>query len=98
MQKLIDPFWRINDYARLTFGTWLKEVVVNFLPPYSFGYGSTEGEILIVLKEGMRFLRALIPWWNTPIRSKDLSIVPNDAKEFFFQFETAWKKWKKGKK
>jgi len=95
LQKLIDPFWRISNYKGLTFGRWLKEVAFNILPPYSFGFGSSVGEILIVLKEGKRALRAVIPWWNTPIRSKDLSIVPNDPKEFFFQFDVALKKWRK---
>jgi class 3 adenylate cyclase len=96
-QKLIDPMWHIQDYAGLSFGRWFRDVVLNFLPPYSFGYGSIDGEILIVLKAGRRFLRVLIPWWNTPIRSKDLSIVPNDVKEFFFQLDTAWHKWGKVK-
>jgi class 3 adenylate cyclase len=97
-QKLIDPFWRLTSYSDLTIGRWFKEVVLNLLPPYAFGFGSAEGEILTVLKEGKRFLRLLVPWWNTPIKSKDLSLVPFDVKEFYFQFDIALKKWKKSKK
>ena len=97
-QKLIDPFWRISEYQGLTPIRWFKEVVLNILPPYSFGFGSGEGEILIVLIEGKRALRALVPWWNTPVKSKDLSIVPFDVREFFFQLDSALKKWKKKRK
>jgi class 3 adenylate cyclase len=93
--KLLDPFGRISDYGSLTFGLWLKEVALNLLPPYSFGYGSTQGEVLIRLKEGFRAMRVIIPWWNTPVRSKDLSIAPNDAREFYAQLEVAFKKWSK---
>jgi hypothetical protein len=40
----------------------------------------------------------VIPWWNTPIRSKDLSIAPNDAREFFAQLDVAFKKWQQQQK
>jgi hypothetical protein len=97
-QKLIDPFWRISSYADLTIGRWFKEVVSNILPPYAFGFGSVEGEIVIILKEGKRFLRLLFPWTNSPVKSRDLSLVPFDVKEFYYQVDIALRKWKKSKK
>jgi class 3 adenylate cyclase len=94
-QKLIDPFGRIGDYSGLTVRRWLGEVVFNILPPYSFGFGSGEGEVHIVLQEGYRVLRALIPWWNTAVKSKDLSLLPFDAKEFTGQLQVAIMRWNK---
>ena len=93
--KLLDPFGRISDYGAMTFRLWLKEVLLNLLPPYSFGFGSVQGEVLFRLVDGYRAMRVAVPWWNTPVRSKDLSIAPNDAREFFAQLEVAYKKWRK---
>lgn len=97
-QKLIDPFWRITSYADLSVGRWFKEVVTGILPPYAFGFGSVEGEIVIILKEGKRFLRLMFPWTNSPVKSRDLSLVPFDVKEFYYQVDIAFRKWKKSKK
>jgi len=94
-QKVIDPFGRIAEYQGLTFGEWLKAVVLNVLPPYSFGFGSREGEIHVMLKEGYRVMRGLVPWLNTAVKSRDLSLTPFDAKEFYVQLEVALTKWKK---
>ncbi len=94
-QKLIDPFGRIGEYRDLTFGRWLRGVVLNVLPPYSFGFGAGESEIQVRLKDGYRLMRALIPWWNTPVKSRDLSLTPFDAREFYVQTEVALTKWKK---
>jgi class 3 adenylate cyclase len=91
--KLLDPFGRIPDYGNLTFGVWVREVLLNILPPYSFGYGSTSGEVLVTLREGYRILRLILPWSNTPMRSRDLSLAPNDGREFFFQLDVAFKRW-----
>ena len=96
--KLFDPFGRISDYGALTFAMWFREVVLNLLPPYSFTFGSAQGEIRIRLVQGYRAMRVVIPWWNTPIRSKDLSIAPNDAREFFAQLDVAFKKWQQQQK
>jgi hypothetical protein len=95
-QKIIDPFGRIDDYALLTPRRWFSDVVLNVLPPYSFGFGSAEGEIHIVLAEGKRLMRLLIPWWNTAFRSKDLSLLPFDAREFYGQLDVAISRWQKG--
>ncbi len=94
-QRLIDPFGRIIDYGTLTFGSWLKEVLFNILPPYSFGFGAGKVEILVRLNAGYTVLRVFIPWWNNPVRSRDLSLLPGDAKEFFGQLEVAYAKWKR---
>ena len=91
--KIIDPFGRITDPGAMTFKIWLKEVALNILPPYSFGFGAAQGEILIRLVEGYRLMRMLIPWWNTPLKSRDLSISPFDAREFYAQLDVAYKKW-----
>jgi class 3 adenylate cyclase len=93
--KIIDPFGRINDYGTMTFKTWLKEVALNILPPYSFGFGSAQGEILITLLAGFRTMRMVIPSWNTPLKSRDLSISPFDAREFYEQLDVAFKKWRR---
>jgi class 3 adenylate cyclase len=93
--KLLDPFGRIADYGSMTFATWTREVVMNILPPYAFGFGSATGEILIRLNEGYRAMRMVFPWWNTPIKSRDLSIAPNDPREFYAQLDVAFKKWRK---
>jgi len=91
--KILDPFGRVSDYGSMSLKTWFREVALNILPPYSFGFGSAQGEILIRLTQGYRIMRMVIPWWNTPLRSRDLSISPFDAREFHAQFEVAFKKW-----
>ncbi len=92
--KIIDPLSRIENYENMTFGKWIKEVF-NILPPYSFGFGSKQGEIHIRLKEGFRAMRVVIPWFNTPVRSKDMSLLPFAPKEFFDQLQVALEKWKR---
>jgi hypothetical protein len=96
--KLIDPFGRVLDYNALTFGLWVKDVLMNILPPYSFGYGSQQGEVLVTLKQGYRTMRLLFPWSNTAIRSRDLSLAPNDGREFYYQIDVAFRRWKSSKK
>ncbi len=95
--KLIDPLSRIPDYKGLTFGKWFSEVVLNLLPPYSFGFGSRKGEIHILLKEGFRAMRILVPWFNSPVRSKDMSLLPFAPREFYEQFQVALEQWKRSK-
>jgi len=94
-QKLIDPFGRIIHYDGLTLGVWLRQVVFNILPPYSFGVGTGSAEIHIRLTAGYQGLRAVFPWLNTPIKSRDLSLAPGDPREFFRQLEFAYRRWKK---
>ena len=96
-QKLIDPFGRLMQYDRLRFRDWFREVVLNVLPPYSFGFGSGKAEVHLRLYAGYRGMRFLLPWWNTPFKSKDLNLVPNDAREFYQQLVFAFNKWKKKK-
>jgi class 3 adenylate cyclase len=91
--KLIDPFGRVLDYNSLTLRSWVKDVLLNVLPPYSFGFGSQQGEVLVTLREGYRSLRVIFPWSNTPVRSRDLSLAPNDGREFFYQIDVAYKRW-----
>jgi len=94
-QKLIDPFGRIINYDGLTLGAWLRQVAFNLLPPYSFGVGTGSAEIHIRLAAGYQGLRAVFPWLNTPIKSRDLSLAPGDPREFFRQLEFAHRRWKK---
>ncbi|HUI66419.1 MAG TPA: adenylate/guanylate cyclase domain-containing protein [Bacteroidota bacterium] len=93
--RILDPFGRVSEYRSMSIFTWLKEVALNILPPYSFGFGSAQGEILIRLLAGYRTMRVVIPWWNTPLKSRDLSISPFDAREFYSQLEVAFKKWRR---
>jgi hypothetical protein len=94
-QKLIDPFGRVVSYDSLTFWSWLKEVVLNILPPYSFGFGGGKAEIHVRLYQGYQALRVFVPWWNSPLRSRDFSLLPGDTRAFYAQFETAFSKWKR---
>jgi class 3 adenylate cyclase len=96
--KLIDPMSRIADYSDLTFRKWFSEVILNLLPPYSFGFGSRKGEIHVLLKTGYRAMRILVPWFNSPVRSKDMSLLPFAPKAFFEQFQVAFEQWKRAKK
>ena len=93
--KFLDPFYRIGDYNKFSFRMWIKEVVLNVLPPYSFGFGSRIGEVHVYRKKGFNKIRLLAPWLNSPKKSKVISITPSDPKEFFEQLEVAYAKWKK---
>jgi hypothetical protein len=75
--------------------TWVREVFLNPFPPYSFGLGGREGEIRVRLKEGVRLLRVLVPWFNTAVRSMDIGLHPFAAREFFDQMDVAFAKWKR---
>ena len=94
-RKMIDPLSRVASNKRLSLRTWLRDVVFNILPPYSFGFGAHKGEIHVRLKEGHRLLRMIIPWFNSPRKSKDISLLPFAPKEFFDQFRIAFQTWKK---
>ena len=93
--RILDPFGRVFDYKSMTFGVWLKEVFLNVLPAYSFGFGAGHAEVLIRLNAGYTVARLFVPWWNNPVKSRDLSLLPGDAKEFFAQLEVAYAKWKR---
>ena len=96
--RILDPFGRLSGKEVLSPGLWLREVFLNILPPYSFGFGAGKGEVHVRLNTGYAILRALVPWWNTPVRSRDLSLLPFDAHEFYAQLEVALAKWRlKGK-
>jgi len=94
-RKIIDPLSRVASNKKLSFKTWLRDVVFNILPPYSFGFGSHKGEIHVRLKEGHRLMRMVIPWFNSPRKSKDISLLPFAPREFFDQFRIAFQTWKK---
>ncbi len=93
--RLLDPFGRVDGTQPLTFHTWMRDVLGNILPPYSFGVGSGRAEIHIRLNGGVTILRLFLPWLNTPMRSQLLSIHPSDTKEFYVQCEVALMKWGK---
>ncbi len=94
-QKLIDPFGRVMNYSRLSIWRWFREVVLNVLPPYSFGFGSGKAEVQIRLREGYQVLRILFPWLNNAFKSRDISLLPGDTREFFYQMENAFRKRRK---
>jgi hypothetical protein len=95
--RVLDPFGRIPDPRSFTLGTWVREVLLNILPPYSFGFGAEGEEIHVRLTKGHTIMRVFFPWRNTPLKSRDLSLSPFDAREFFSQFDTAFTKWKRQK-
>jgi hypothetical protein len=94
-RKLIDPLCRVATTRKLSPISWFKDVFLNFLPPYSFGINSREGEINIQKKMGYRFLRFIFPWLNSPGKCKDISLYPYDAWEFFEQSRIAFYSWKR---
>jgi len=95
INKILDPFYRIPHNTPFTIKVWFTEVILNMLPPYSFGFSSRHGEIQIHRRKGVNKTRILLPWLNTFKRSKIISLSPSDPKEFFEQLEVAYAKWKK---
>jgi serine/threonine protein kinase len=95
--KILDPFYRLPETAKFTIKIWFTEVVTNLLPPFSFGFGSKEGEIQIRKFKGGNRRRLLMPWLNTPKRSRLVSISPSNPKEFYEQLDVSMKKWKQAK-
>ncbi len=93
--RLLDPLGRLDPTITLTARTWFKEVLGNILPPYSFGVGSGRAEIHVRLNSGATLLRIFLPWYNTPLHSRVLSLHPSDTKEFYVQCEVALMKWGK---
>jgi class 3 adenylate cyclase len=93
--RLLDPLGRLDTTDPFTTQSWLKGVLGNILPPYSFGVGSGGAEIHIRLHAGATILRLFLPWFNTALRSRVLSLHPSDTKEFYVQCEVALMKWMK---
>jgi hypothetical protein len=93
LRRILDPFGMMDPAEPLTPRTWFLGVMGNILPPYSFGIGSGRAEIHVRLTSGASALRLLLPWLNTPMRSRMLSIHPFDTKEFYVQCEVALMKW-----
>ncbi len=93
--RILDPFGRLDGAEPLTVRSWFREVLLNMLPPYSFGLGTGKAEIHIRLHEGATVSRFFFPWVNTAMHSKLLSIHPSDTKEFYVQCEVALMKWGK---
>jgi class 3 adenylate cyclase len=96
--KILDPFFRLAGAQKFTVGLWFREVVTNVLPPYSFGFGSKEGEIQIGRWKGANRRRLLMPWLNSPRRARVISISPANPKEFYEQLQVAMAKWKRDHK
>jgi class 3 adenylate cyclase len=94
-RKIFDPFCRVATNKKLNLIIWLKDIVFNILPAYSFGINSNEGEIQLRRKKGSRTLRVFFPWLHSPRRSKDISLFPYDTWEFFEQFRIAFYSWKR---
>jgi hypothetical protein len=93
--KLLDPFYRITDYSRFGVSMWFKEVALGILPPFFFSAGSKKGEIIVERKKGWERMRLLMPWLNTPKKSRAIILNPSDPKEYYQQFTVAYAKWKK---
>ena len=94
-RKILDPFCRLAGDSKFTFGVWFREVATDILPPYSFAFGSKEGEIQIRRKKGANRRRLLMPWLNSAKRARVVSISPSNPREFFDQLQVALTKWKK---
>ncbi len=95
LYRLADPFGRLEETERLTVRTWVRDVLGNILPPYTFGVGSGSAAIHCRLNSGATISRFFFPWFNTAMRSRTLSLHPYDTKEFYVQCEVALMKWGK---
>ena len=95
LYRLADPFGRLEETDTLTFRTWVRDVLGNILPPYTFGVGSGAASIHCRLNSGATIRRFFFPWFNTAMRSRTLSLHPYDTKEFYVQCEVALMKWGK---
>jgi hypothetical protein len=95
LRKIFDPFCRVATNKKLNLIIWMRDVVFNVLPAYSFGINTKEGEIQLRRKKGSRILRIFFPWLHSPRRSKDISLFPYDTWEFFEQFRIAFYSWKR---
>jgi hypothetical protein len=93
--RLVDPFGRLEETQALTFRTWVKGVLGNILPPYSFGVGTGKAAVHCRLNGGAMGKRFFFPWYNTAMRSRVLGLHPSDTKEFYVQCEVALMKWGK---
>ena len=91
--KLLDPFGVIAGDNDNTLKSWINKMFTGGMPPYSFGFGSKQGEILIVRKSGIESKRFYMPWKNTPEYSKFISISPAHNREFFRQLKISFLKW-----
>ena len=94
-QRVLDPFHRVADYSDFGIRVWFKDVLLGLLPPFSFGFGSKKGEIIIERKEGWNRLRLLMPWLNRQKKSRIFSLNPSDPSEYFQQLQVAYAKWKR---
>jgi class 3 adenylate cyclase len=95
LYRLADPFGRLEETQVLTFRVWLKDVLGNILPPYSFGVGTGKAAVQCRLNSGATGKRFFLPWYNTAMRSRVMSLHPSDTKEFYVQCEVALMKWGK---
>jgi serine/threonine protein kinase len=95
--KIIDPFFRVADFKNFTFGIWFTKVFLSPMPPYNFGFGARQGEIIIQKAKGFERLRVLLPFLNTPEKSRVVGLSPNEPGEFHEQLDLAIRKWKAGK-
>jgi hypothetical protein len=95
LRKIIDPLSRVAANKKITLISWIKNVVFNIMPAYTFGYNSKKGEIHIRRKKGFRLLRFIFPWFNSPSKSKDIGLLPSAPKEFFEQLRHAVQRWQK---
>jgi class 3 adenylate cyclase len=93
-RKILDPLGRLPSTTPFSVKIWFTEVVTNILPPFSFGFGASEGEIQIRKKKGLNRRRLLVPWLNTMKWSRVLSISTSNPKEFYDQLVIALAKWK----
>lgn len=73
--RLLDPFHRIADYSKFSTVMWLNDVVLGILPPFSFGFGSKKGEVLIRKKKGWNRLRLFMPWLTCPRLCANVKLV-----------------------
>ena len=94
-QRVLDPFYRIADYSNFGLRIWFKDVVLGVLPPFSFGFGSKKGEIIVDRQKGWKNLRFLLPWLKTYRKSRSISLTPSDPSEYFQQLQVAYAKWKR---
>lgn len=95
--KVLDPVYVMDDDKSLTAFQRLKRSLKPKILPYSFGFSSKEGGVIVERFSGIKSLRIALPWFNLPEKANLLALTPADPLEFFEQLKVAYEKWKRRK-
>ncbi len=87
-QKFVDPIGAIRPDQQNKLLQWLfPNLHKDTWMPLHLGLASREGEIYLRKRSGIKFSRMYLPWWNNPWYARELSLTPEDPREFFTRFQ-----------